>query len=71
MIGEEHLSDAFGCALRFLVDGELVGINGFVFMNASLEVPAGKIAAIGAREGAGPKTPDRRALPVAVINQAF
>src|SRR5467141_2570045 len=69
MIGEEHLGDAFRCALGFLVNGELVGVNRFVFMYASLQVPAGKIAAVGAGEGAGAETADRRSLPVTVVNQ--
>src|SRR4029077_9054915 len=33
-------------------------------------MPAGKVAAIGARERAGAKTADGRALPIAVVNVA-
>src|ERR1019366_5757097 len=69
MIREENLGDAFRRALGFFVDGELVGVNGFVFVYAGLQVPARKVAAVGAGEGAGAKTADRRALPVTVVNQ--
>src|ERR1700682_4685372 len=69
MIGEEDLRDAFRRALGFLVNGKLVGVNSFVFMYAGFQVPARKIAAIGARESAGAKTPDRSALPVTVVDQ--
>src|SRR3981081_2019750 len=69
MIGEEDLRDAFRRALGFLVNGKLVGVNSFVFMYAGFQMPARKIAAVGARESAGAKTADRRALPVTVVNQ--
>src|ERR1700694_5364443 len=69
MIRQEHLGDTFRGALGFLINGKLIGVNSFVFMNAGFQVPAGKIAAVGAREGAGPKTADRRALPITVVDQ--
>src|ERR1700682_2677256 len=69
MIGEEDLGDTFRRALGFLVNGKLVGVNSFVFMYAGFQVPARKIAAIGARESAGAETADRRALPVTVVDQ--
>src|SRR6202166_4276322 len=69
MISKEDLGDAFRGALGFLVNGKLVGVNSFVFMYAGLQVPAGKIAAVSARKGAGPKTADRRALPITVVDQ--
>src|SRR5258708_29614307 len=69
MIGEEDLGDGFRSALGFLVNGKLVGVDSFVFVDASLQVPAGKITAVGAGEGAGAKTADRRALPVTVVDQ--
>ena len=37
-------------------------------MNAALEMPAGEIAAIGARESAGAETADGSALPIAIID---
>src|SRR5882762_10353555 len=69
MIREEDLGDAFRRALGFLVNGKLVGVNSFVFMYAGFQVPARKVAAVGARERAGAETADRRALPVTVVNQ--
>ena len=69
MIGEEDLRDALRGAVGFLVNGKLVGVNSFVFMYAGFQVPARKIAAVGARERAGAKTADRRALPVTVVDQ--
>src|ERR1700674_1552862 len=69
MISEEDLGDAFPGALGFLINGKLVGVNSFVFVDASLQVPARKIAAVGARECAGTKTADRRALPITVVDQ--
>src|ERR1700686_1018766 len=69
MISEEDLGDAFRRALGFLVNGKLVGVNSFVFMDASLQVPTRKVAPVGARECAGAKTADRSALPVTVVDQ--
>src|ERR1700682_6850291 len=58
VISEQDLGDAFRGALGFLVNGKLVGVNSFVFMDASLQMPARKVAAIGARECAGTKNAD-------------
>src|ERR1700686_1787502 len=69
MIAEEGLGDPFRCALGFLVKGKLVGVNSFVFVNAGLQVPAGKVAAVGARECAGAKTADRRPLPITLVDK--
>src|ERR1700694_819786 len=69
MISEEDLGDAFRGTLGFFVNGKLVGVNGFVFVYAGFQVPAGKIAAVGAGESAGAKTADRRALPITVVDQ--
>src|SRR3981189_3654281 len=62
MIRKEDLGDAFGRALGFLVNAKLVGVNGFVFMYAGFQMPARKIAAVGARESAGAETADRHPL---------
>src|ERR1700693_4111992 len=59
MISEEDLGDAFRGALGFFVNGKLIGVNSFVFVYAGFQVPAGKIAAVGAGESAGAKTADQ------------
>src|SRR6202521_3432026 len=69
MISEQDLGDAFRGALGFFVNGKLIGVNSFVFVYAGFQVPAGKIAAVGAGESAGAKTADRRALPITVVDQ--
>src|SRR5260370_22912408 len=69
MISEEDLGDALRGALEFFVNGKLVGVNSFVFVEAGFQVPAAKIAAVGAGESAGAKTAARRALPVTVVDQ--
>src|SRR6202140_1972042 len=43
MISEEDLGDAFRLALGFFVNGKLVGVNSFVFVYASLQVPTRKV----------------------------
>src|ERR1022692_5095399 len=70
MVREQRLGDAGRLALGFLVEGELIGIHRFVFMNSGFQMPARKVSAVSAGKSAGSKTADRRALPVAVIDQS-
>ena len=53
---------------RFLKHRKLVAAHALVFVHASLDVPAHKIAAITARKSSRPKSSDRRPLPVAVVH---
>src|ERR1035438_1057840 len=69
MVRQQPLSDARRLALRFLVDRELIGVDRFVFMNASLQMPARKVTAVSAGKSARPKTSDRCALPITVIDK--
>src|ERR1700720_964946 len=64
----ENLCYPVFVAFGFLKHRKLIGPDGLVFVDASLHVPAGEVAAIGARESAGAKTADRRALPKAVVD---
>ncbi len=59
---------SFAVAVAFLKHCELIGKHGFVLMNRRLDVPAGQIPAIGARESSGATATDRGALPVAVVD---
>src|SRR5215470_12693539 len=69
MIRSQDLSYALCCAFRFLVNGKLIRPDRLVFVNARLQVPAGKVTAISAREGTGSESADGRALPVAVVDE--
>src|SRR5712664_2139375 len=68
MSGSENFRDAIRIAFGFLKHRKLIGPDGLIFVDAGFHVPAGEIAAIGARESAGAKTTDRSALPEAVVD---
>src|SRR6476620_348895 len=70
MGGGKRLGDWF-TAFGFLVHGELVGPDGLIFVNASFNVPAREVAAVGAGEGAGAKSADGSALPIAVVDDSI
>jgi hypothetical protein len=68
MSGGEDLGEALGRTLGSLEHGELVDIDGLVFVNATLQVPAREVSAVGTGEGSGTKATDRGPLPEAVVN---
>src|SRR6266851_3455131 len=70
MSSGENFRNAIRIAFGFLKHGELIGPNGLVFVDAGFHVPAGEVAAISARESAGAKTADGRALPKAIVDMA-
>jgi hypothetical protein len=53
-----------------LKHGELISPHSLVFVDAGFHVPAGEVAAIGARESSGAETADGRALPKAIVDVA-
>src|SRR5882757_9195829 len=55
-------------SIRLLEHGELVGIYRFIFVHASLDMPACKVAAIAAGKSSRAKAADRNSLPIAVVN---
>src|ERR1700730_5092236 len=68
MIGHEDLSGSRGFAGDLLEHGELVRIDRSVFVNTSLNVPASEIATISPGKCAGAESPNRCALPVAIVD---
>ena len=66
----QHLRHPLGGAFRFLIHGKLIGPHRLIFVHPGFDVPAREVAAIGAREGARAQAPDRRTLPVAVVDHA-
>src|SRR5882724_9288611 len=71
MIGHKYTRSSRGFADNLLEHGELVGGHRNIFVDATLEVPAREVAAIGAREGSGAESADRGALPIAVVDVGF
>ena len=71
MIGHEHTRGSRGLTGNLLKHGKLVGGHGDVFVDAALEVPARKVAAISARESAGAESAYGGALPIAIVNVGF
>src|ERR1700730_4740042 len=70
MRGGENFRYAIFVAFGFLKHRELVGPDSLVFVHSGFHVPAGEVAAIGARECAGAKAADGRALPKAIVDMA-
>ena len=68
MAVHQHLHSAVSIALRLLEDGELIGIDGFILMNTSLDMPTRKVAAIAARERPRSKAAHGNTLPVVVVD---
>src|SRR5258707_12469372 len=62
---------SFSVTLGLLKHRKLIGEYGLVFVNGSLNMPAGEVAAIGARKRAGAESADRSALPVTVVDIGF
>src|SRR5262249_14482422 len=67
MRGCEDLSDRFR-SLRLLIHGELIDIYSLVFVNASFNVPACKVATVCTGKRARSEAADGRTLPVSVVN---
>src|SRR5580704_7724282 len=64
----QDLGEGFGCALRLLEHGELIHIDGLIFVDTTFQVPAGKVTAVGAGKGPGTEAADGRSLPEAIID---
>ncbi len=70
MSGSENFRDAIRIAFGFLKHRKLIGPHGLVFVDARFHVPAREVATVSARESAGAKTADGRALPKAIVDMA-
>src|SRR6266404_10009073 len=70
MRGGENFGYAIIVAFGFLEHRKLIGPDGLVFVDAGFHVPAGEVAAIGARERAGTEAAHGSALPEAVVDMA-
>ena len=68
MIGHQDPRRSRGITLRLLEHCKFIHIDGFVFVNAGLDMPAGEVSAIGAGEGACAHTANRRSLPIAIVD---
>src|SRR5438445_8790487 len=66
----ENFGYAIFIAVGFLEHRKLVGPDGLVFVNAGFHVPAGEVAAIGARERACAETADGCSLPEPIVDMA-
>src|SRR5436190_19233058 len=64
----QDLRHPFRGAFRFLIHGELVGVNRLIFVNSILNVPAREVAAISSRESAGAKAADGSSLPITIVD---
>ena len=70
MIRHQDTSRALWLTVSLLKHCELIGVNGHVFVNASLDMPTGKVAAVASREGPRSESSDRCTLPIAIIDIA-
>jgi hypothetical protein len=57
-------------SFSLLKDGELICIDGFVFVNTGLYVPAREVAAVTAGECSGAESPYWKTLPITIVDVA-
>src|SRR5579859_6856368 len=70
MSREKNFGNTICIAFGFLKHRELIRVDGLIFVNAGLNVPAGEVTTECPRKSSSAKSADWRPLPEAVINVA-
>jgi hypothetical protein len=68
MAVHQDLGYSVRVALGLLEHGKLIGVDGLVFVDCGLDVPAGEVSAIAAGEGACSHAADGDSLPVTIVD---
>src|SRR5215470_6116043 len=68
MSGKQNFGNAIRITFGLLEHRKLVRIDGLIFVNARLNVPAGEVSTKSSRKSAGAESTYRSSLPKAVVN---